>query len=65
MPRLVATKEFVLVRTLGGYEYGVASTTRRKDGITVVETPVPLPGTDEEDAVTIVKALNASIKKGR
>jgi len=66
MPKLVNTDEYVLVRTLGGHEYGVAATTRSKYGITVVETPIALPGTDVMDAITIVQALNASIpKKGR
>lgn len=68
MPKLVNTDEFVLVRILGGHEYGVAATTRSMYGVTVVETAVPLPGTDVMDAITIVKALNAAIptmKKGK
>lgn len=60
MPRLVNTDEYVLVKILGGHEYGVAATTRSKWGITVVETAIPLPGTDVMDAITIVQALNDS-----
>jgi hypothetical protein len=65
MPKLVNTDEYVLVKMLGGHEYAVAATTRSKYGIRVVENPVPLPGTDVMDAIFIVQALNATIKKSR
>ena len=61
MSRLVNTDEFVIVRTLGGHELGVAATTVR-DGVRIVENPVTLLMADLADAVTIVKALNASLK---
>jgi hypothetical protein len=65
VPRLTATDEFVIVRTLGGHELGVAATTV-KNGVKIVENPVTLLMADEADAILIVKALNASIsKKGR
>jgi hypothetical protein len=65
MPKLVNTDEFVLVKVLGGNEYGVAATTRSKHGIRVVENPVVLPGTDVMDAIFIVQALNATLTKKR
>ncbi len=61
MPRLVNTDEFVIVRTLGGEELGVAATTV-KNGVKIVESPITLLMADEADAILIVKALNASLK---
>jgi hypothetical protein len=62
VPRLTATDEFVVVRTLGGHELGVAATTV-KDGVRIVENPVTLLMADEADAILIVKALNAKKRK--
>ena len=62
MSRLVNTDEFVVVRTLGGEELGVAATTV-KDGIKIVENPVTLLMADLADAVKIVQALNAALKR--
>jgi len=64
MPRLTATDEYVIVRTLGGEELGVASTTV-KCGVKVIEPPITLLMADEADAILIVKAMNESLKKGR
>lgn len=64
MPRLTDTDEYVIVRTLGGEELGVASTTV-KNGVRIVEQPVTLLMADEADATKIVKALNATLKKGK
>lgn len=62
MPRLHNTDEFVVVRTLGGEELGVASTTV-KNGVRIVEQPITLLMADEADATMIVTALNAMLKK--
>jgi hypothetical protein len=61
MPRLVNTKEFVIARTLGGHELGVAATTVT-NGVRIVENPVTLLMADEADAILIVTALNAALK---
>jgi hypothetical protein len=61
MPRLVDSEEFVIVRTLGGHELGVAATNVR-DGVRIVETPVTLLMADLDDAILIVTALNAVLK---
>jgi hypothetical protein len=60
MPRLTSTDEYVVVKLDEGY--GVAPTVASKHGVTVVERPVYLSGGDALDAITIVKALNASLK---
>lgn len=64
MPRLVDTDEFVIVRTLGGHELGVAATTV-KSGVRIVENPVTLLMADLPDATLIVKALNEFLKRKR
>lgn len=62
MPRLTKTDEYVVVR-IDDDTYGISATTKSRHGVTIVERALKLENGDALDAITICKALNASLKE--